>query len=159
MYLHELTSNNCITSTWEKISQIAINKYELQHKISVKKLHEIFEDTNQNKSISSIKNYGGVLTVVSINKIERDLKLYTRNFGHIYESNFTIKSFNEILIIRKIQTISYYGFDLSFFRNFFHKNRIKGVDRIVPIGQSHDIDFIWDGYNLVEHLTRTIDLK
>lgn len=35
---------------------------------------------------------------------------------------------------------------------------IKGVDRVVPIGKTMDFDFIWDGYNLVERLTRTIKL-
>ena len=36
---------------------------------------------------------------------------------------------------------------------------IKGVDRIVPIGKTMDFDFIWDGYNLVERLTRTIKVN
>jgi hypothetical protein len=31
---------------------------------------------------------------------------------------------------------------------------IRGVDRIVPIGHTMDFDLIWDGYNLVERLTR-----
>jgi hypothetical protein len=36
---------------------------------------------------------------------------------------------------------------------------IKGVDRIVPIGKTMDFDLIWDGYDLIERFTRTIDLK
>ncbi len=36
---------------------------------------------------------------------------------------------------------------------------IKGVDRVVPIGKTMDFDFIWDGYNLVERLTRTIKIN
>tara|TARA_B110000971_G_scaffold213055_1_gene243361 strand:- start:638 stop:1828 length:1191 start_codon:yes stop_codon:yes gene_type:complete len=144
---------------WEKVSEIALKKYKLQHKDSIKKLHEVFEDTNKDKSISAINNFRGMLTVVTINKIKKDLEIYTKNFGYIYEGNYTIKSVKEILTNRKIQTISYYGFDLNFFNDLFKNNKIRGVDRIVPIGQSHNIDFFWDGYNLAEHLTRTIDLK
>ncbi len=33
---------------------------------------------------------------------------------------------------------------------------IKGIDRIVPVGHTMDFDMLWDGYNLVERLTRTI---
>jgi hypothetical protein len=33
---------------------------------------------------------------------------------------------------------------------------IKGVDRIVAIGHTMDFDLNWDGYNLVERLTRTV---
>ena len=36
---------------------------------------------------------------------------------------------------------------------------IKGVDRIVPIGRTMDFELIWDGYDLVERLTRTIVVK
>lgn len=36
---------------------------------------------------------------------------------------------------------------------------MKGVDRVVPIGRTMDFDFIWDGYNLYERLTRTIHLN
>lgn len=32
----------------------------------------------------------------------------------------------------------------------------KGVDRVVPIGNTMDFSLIWDGYNLVERLTRTV---
>ena len=35
---------------------------------------------------------------------------------------------------------------------------IRGVDRVVPIGYTMDFDLIWDGYNLVERLTRTIQM-
>lgn len=36
---------------------------------------------------------------------------------------------------------------------------IKGVDRVVPIGKTMDFDLVWDGYNLVERMTRTISVK
>lgn len=36
---------------------------------------------------------------------------------------------------------------------------IRGVDRVVPIGKTMDFDFIWDGYNLMERLTRAISIS
>lgn len=38
------------------------------------------------------------------------------------------------------------------------KSGIRGVDRIVPIGHTMDFDLLWDGYNLVERITRTISV-
>lgn len=35
---------------------------------------------------------------------------------------------------------------------------IKGIDRVVPVGKTMDFDLIWDGYNLCEQLTRTIQI-
>jgi hypothetical protein len=33
---------------------------------------------------------------------------------------------------------------------------IKGVDRVVSVGQTMNFDLLWDGYNLIEELTRTV---
>lgn len=38
----------------------------------------------------------------------------------------------------------------------FLESGIKGIDRIVPVGQTMDFSFIWDGYDLYERLTRTV---
>ena len=32
------------------------------------------------------------------------------------------------------------------------------VDRVVPMGHTMDFDLIWDGYNLVNQLTRVVDV-
>jgi len=44
-------------------------------------------------------------------------------------------------------------------RNFAIKNRLDGIDRIVPIGQALDINFFWDGYDINKILTRIIDIR
>ena len=53
------------------------------------------------------------------------------------------------------QTIGYIG-DRALLKPLINSG-IKGVDRFVPIGHTMDFDLIWDGYNLVEHMTRTVD--
>ena len=35
---------------------------------------------------------------------------------------------------------------------------VRGVDRIVPMGKTMDFDLIWDGYDLVSRLTRTVSM-
>ena len=41
-------------------------------------------------------------------------------------------------------------------RNFLISSNLRGVDRIVPIGQALEMDITWDGYNLINSLTREI---
>ena len=38
------------------------------------------------------------------------------------------------------------------------KSGIRGVDRVVPMGHTMDFDLTWDGYNLVNQLTRVVDV-
>ena len=32
-----------------------------------------------------------------------------------------------------------------------------GVDRVVPVGQALDMSVLWDGYNMLEALSRVIE--
>ena len=43
--------------------------------------------------------------------------------------------------------------------DFVLKNRLRGIDRIVPIGQAHEMDLKWDGYDIIKSLSRIIDIK
>lgn len=38
-------------------------------------------------------------------------------------------------------------------------NDIRGIDRIIPLGRSMEMNYFWDGYNLLRTLTRIIDIK
>ena len=42
---------------------------------------------------------------------------------------------------------------------FLLNNNLLGIDRIVPIGQALEIDIVWDGYEVINSLSRVISLK
>ena len=72
----------------------------------------------------------------------------------------SIKNLNELaaIIDDRCQTLTYFGFDNKELKNFIVSNQLHGIDRIVPIGRSLDMDVIWDGYDIINHLSRTIDI-
>jgi hypothetical protein len=37
-------------------------------------------------------------------------------------------------------------------------SNLTGIDRIVPIGNALDIDFKWDGYDLIKTLSRIVSV-
>ncbi len=80
---------------------------------------------------------------------------YRGNSGFFYEFDC-----DDILALRnfcddtRCQTIGLLG-EKSLVEPLL-RARIRGVDRVVPIGHTMDFDLIWDGYNLAERLTRTI---
>ena len=63
------------------------------------------------------------------------------------------------IINNKYQTLTYFGVNKEDLKKLLIKNNLKGVDRIVPIGQSLNISLKWDGYNVVNSLTRTIEVR
>ena len=62
------------------------------------------------------------------------------------------------IINEKIQTITYFGYKKKFLNRFIENNNLTGVDRVVPVGMALDLDFKWDGYNIMERLTRIINI-
>ena len=55
--------------------------------------------------------------------------------------------------------MSYYGFEKKILKNKIKFNEFKGIDRVVPIGQTLDIDLAWDGFDIIKQLTRVVEVK
>ena len=59
----------------------------------------------------------------------------------------------------KFQTLTYFGLNKSDLINFVIKNRLNGIDRVVPIGKALDIGVVWDGYDILGSLSRIINVE
>lgn len=80
--------------------------------------------------------------------------------GTFYE--FDIKKIEEIkkLMNFKLQTINYFGFNKSDFLNFYSKPiSKKGILRIVKVGNALDMSYIWDGFNIIDLMSKTIEIN
>ena len=79
--------------------------------------------------------------------------------GYFYQ--IQVNNINEVFknVDSFTQTMTYYGFEKDVIKKNYEKNCLKGIDRIVPIGQALSIEFNWDGYELFNSMTRTISLR
>jgi hypothetical protein len=57
---------------------------------------------------------------------------------------------------RRDQTMTYFGYDAPELKAFAAKLNGRGVDRIVPAGQALQFNRFWDGYDLLQELTRHV---
>ena len=85
-----------------------------------------------------------------------NLHNYKSRWGFFYQYN--IKDLSEIknYVNLKYQTLTYFGFENKP-NKIVQENDFNGIDRIVPVGRSLDMDIIWDGYEINSFLTRTIE--
>lgn len=56
----------------------------------------------------------------------------------------------------KYQTLSYIGLDAGELAQFVTDNGLMGIDRIAPVGHTMDFALVWDGYDLIQTLSRQI---
>ena len=102
----------------------------------------------------------------NITRIEVKHKDLSEKLNHYCsDSNIFIESSSDkeddILryINKSFQTLLYIGFNAKTLAEKLVNKGILGVDRIVPVGQGADFDLIWDGYDLINTLTRNITTR
>jgi len=105
-----------------------------------------------------VKVIDNFLWRIELETLPIDIDKYKGNSGYFFE--FNIDNLDQInpIISQKYQTLAYFGFEKSSLNEFILKNNFKGIDRVIPIGKTADFALTWDGYNLIEHLTRNIQI-
>ncbi len=142
---------------YNRLSEIADRSYENDMaSIASLKLNAMCDDAIGDNVLNFMKKNNRLVLTESkeIGSIKKSCGAGYFYFNYIEN----IESIGDFLN-SKVQTISYFGFsdvELSYFANTL--NNIK-ADRIVPIGKALEFNYIWDGYNLFEELTRKLYIQ
>ena len=96
---------------------------------------------------------------MSIDSLPTDIDAFRCASGYFTE--YTAESLDEIadIITRKYQTLAYYGFEKKELQDFVLRNCLTGIDRIVPFGDTTAFSLIWDGNDLINIMSRVVDVK
>ncbi len=140
---------------WGALYEVVKEKYEFQPIMGINKLTSSYLLAAAQPGVKIESREDNYIVRVKIPKITDGLMEWKDNSGYFLEYNC-----DDILELKKLcddthcQTIGFMGERETIIPLL--KSGIKGVDRIVPIGNTMDFDLIWDGYDLSERLTRTI---
>ncbi len=96
------------------------------------------------------------ITRVVVSKMDAAFIRFKAAGGFFFE--YDTDNLNELLPLLgvKCQTVTYYGLDRFLIEDVVRTSGCRGVDRIVPIGQSMAFSLRWDGYDLIYELSRII---
>lgn len=160
---------------WQLEYELVKQKYNFQPIMAVDKLARSYIDATKQETIKVEQNQNNLIVRVSIHDLPHELSNvlsndieFDNNSGYFYESDVIFNKLTEKLLElcdnKRCQTIAYIGneemfADLLESLNRGVNRRIKGIDRIVPVGKTMDFDLIWDGYNLPVFLTREISFS
>ena len=151
-----LGKNNIIKKNfWFQLRKIVDREYNLDLSGANKKISNLMNYTlDYNEKFKTDMQNFNLITIKS-KKLNFD-NFANLNFGTFLEIN--LKDINHLqkYTSEKLQTITYYGIDYKNIKKFMIKNKIKGIDRIVPIGRAFDITPEWDGIDIISSLSRTI---
>jgi hypothetical protein len=140
---------------WDELSRVVNQKYNLDLSGANKKISNLMNFALKKKEKFKINvNKFNLITLKSKNYNFDTLE--NVNFGTFLEIN--LNNINQLkkYTSSKLQTVTYYGIDFKIIKNFIVKNKVKGIDRIVPIGRAFDLTPEWDGLDIISTLSRTI---
>lgn len=144
---------------WKELHKLASEKYIFQQIQGVDKLSvEYIAAASKVTGMQENKKTDNTLVRVQVSGMPFELMKHRGNSGYFYEYDCSdVMEIRDFCNNTHCQTIGIIG-DTDIVKPLFESG-IKGVDRVVPVGHTMDFDFIWDGYNLVERLTRTIGIQ
>lgn len=143
---------------WKFEHDLVKRKYQFQPIMGINKLTSSYLVAAAKEGTHIEKHEDNYIVRVNVPEVRPELMELKDNSGFFFEFDC-----DDILEIRDFcnnthcQTIGFLGEKKAIMPLLV--SGIKGVDRVVSIGKTMDFDFIWDGYNLVERLTRTIKVN
>ena len=146
---------------WRAVANIAMRYNPEDIKVSDKYVslcEKIMKIDDQNSlDIESVKRIGNYLYVCELSKLPLNTVRECRGkYGLFFE--YTFDTFDELEVLSDtcVQTCIVCGIDKETVRDYIISHGMSGVDRVVGFGQALDIDTVWDGYDLMDIMTRII---
>lgn len=147
------------TIFWNLLEKTIIEKqYKLNDISTIDKLVTFYSQSMDEIPINKI-NKNNLIWRVNNKKLNSKVDDFRCDSGYFNE--FDINHINELnnIIKKNYQTLSYYGIHKDDLISFFKTNKPLGVDRIVPIGSTLDFSLNWDGYDLINQMSRIIEIN
>lgn len=143
---------------WTALHDLVEKKYLFQEKMAVDKLTALYRQAvAMYITVEATKD--NLLKRVELKNLPPAIDEFRCACG--YFSEYKAENLDELtaIITEKYQTLAYFGYNKEIFCNFVVQNQLKGIDRIVPIGKTTDFSLTWDGMNLIERMSKIIEIQ
>ena len=142
---------------WDAVYAYAKAHYQFQDVMAVDKLTALYKQAVAMPTHNE-QTKDNVLRRVEIDSLPCDIDSFRCAGGYFTECE--VESLDDIapIVSAKYQTLAYYGFETQELKSFVQRNRLTGIDRIVPFGETTAFSLTWDGMNLIDKMSRVISI-
>jgi len=145
---------------WNELSKTASNKFDFDINLSNKKILNLNRIV-LNKNITGkveFKKFNLVRIKYKKNQIPKNLESLQPNLGTFFEFEISTNSILKKFISSRTQSLTYFGYSNFELLDLIKKNNLLGIDRMIKIGNAFEMSHIWDGTNIIETLSREIQI-
>ena len=142
---------------WDAVYDYARAHYQFQDVMAVDKLTAFYKQAVAMPT-HDVETKDNVLRRVEIESLPCDIDSFRCAGGYFTECE--VESLDDIapIVSAKYQTLAYFGFEREELEAFVLRNRLTGIDRIVPFGETTTFALTWDGMNLIDKMSRVISI-
>ncbi len=148
-----------VNKFWLYLKKIVSKKYVLDNKFAISKYLKQCEVSMSLKKIKKFHNYENLIFRTELLKLNEKIENVRGVNGSFYEFYSKDMNFLKKIVNEKFQTLSYFGLEKDNILLSIKDNNIRGIDRIVPIGNALNISLDWDGFDIITSLSRVIDVR
>jgi hypothetical protein len=143
---------------WPVVVKIAEKKYSLQAVNVMDKFVQSCRSAVSGPHVESIERSGNVLYRIALNALDQHQDESRGYFGTVHEVVLPHLDALAPIVNERYQTLTNQGIKNSDVRDWIVRNQLRGIDRVVPVGHALDMNMVWDGYDMVNNLSRIIDI-
>lgn len=134
-------------------------RYTLAPIAVMDKLVEACIRSIQDEEVLQVHRHGNELYRLQLGRLTSSPATRRGHHGMVYE--VVVDSIDAVApwVDPRFQTLTYFGLDAAALRSFLVRHRLRGIDRVVPVGRALDMGMHWDGYDLLSALSRWVDIQ
>lgn len=143
---------------WKAVKDKVDKDYDMAPILAIDKWNAFCEFSSNHSGVT-LESDNNILVRVKVDELTSDLMNYKMGGGYFFE--YHAKTFDELVpvLTKPCQTISYLGIDEDKVFDMVAEHGVRGVDRIVPMGHTMDLTFVWDGYDMIDTMSRYVDVR
>lgn len=140
---------------WKELSDLVHRDYQMKPIQAVDKYSMLCKLGMDRKGVHLISSDNSVMRI-EVERLTPDLTDFKFGGGYFFE--YVAESLDELVPVlgKRCQTISVLGEKKEDILSLVMKSGVRGVDRIVPLGETMGLEFTWDGYKMIEAMTRIV---
>ena len=141
---------------WSAMAAHLEQRYEIAPIHAVDKFVNLCRTANALPQASGSIRHDNLIYRISLNGLPADIERHRGQCGFFYE--YVTEGLGCIagIVSERYQTLTCFGVDRDALVGFIIDEGLTGIDRVVPVGKALDMGAIWDGYNLVQELSRIV---
>lgn len=143
---------------YQALSEKLTREYDMAPILAIDKWNVFCELAATHEGVAKYSD-NNTLMRVSVPTLTEDLMDFKMGGGYFFE--YTTNQLEDIVPIlgKACQTISYLGVSPQEIYEVVVGNGVRGVDRIVPLGHTMDLSFTWDGYDMIDTMSRYVAVR